>query len=102
MGRSRRACQLGVAYRHGDFVTKYVAKGVRFYEKAAMAVHMNARHNLGCYECNRGNYDRAVKHWLISAKMGEKGSLEKIKEGFTRGHATKSHYEEALKGYQEP
>ena len=54
MGRSRRACQLGVAYRHGDFVTKDVAKGVRFYEKAAMAVHMNARHNLAVTNATGG------------------------------------------------
>jgi len=93
--------QLGVAYRNGNFVTKDVARGVRFYEKAAMAGNMNARHNLGLYELMKGKYDRAVRHWLISAKMGQKDSLEKIKEIFTRGHATKSQYAEALKGYQD-
>ena len=72
-----------------------------FYEKAAMLGHPAAWHNLGCHEYSRGNYGRAVRHFLISAELGEKGSLEQIKEIFTRGHATKSQYAEALKSYQD-
>ncbi|EJK60572.1 hypothetical protein THAOC_19046, partial [Thalassiosira oceanica] len=48
----------------------------------------------------RGNRDRAVKHWLISAKMGHKESVEKIKRAFKVGLATKEQYAQALKGYQ--
>jgi len=33
--------------------------------------------------------------------MGFKQSLDKIKDLFAKGHATKSQYAEALKGYQD-
>ena len=91
---------LGVIYRRGEGVQKNVERGARFFEKAAMLGNAEARHNLGCYECNRGDYDRAVRHFLISAKMGDKDSLEEIKEFFKKGYATKEQYAEALKGYQ--
>ncbi|EJK43761.1 hypothetical protein THAOC_37762, partial [Thalassiosira oceanica] len=45
-------------------------KAAEFYEKAAMQGWVNARHNIGCYEAKKGNYDRAVRHFMISAKMG--------------------------------
>ena len=47
------------------------------------------------------NYDRAVPHLLISAKMGYEKSLDAIKATFHGGQATKAQYAEALKGYQE-
>ena len=89
---------LGSTYMNGDGVD--VARGVRFYEKAAMLGHSMARHNVGCYEYNNGNYDRAVRHLLIAAKMGSALSLENIKDMLTRGLATKTQYAEALKGFQ--
>ena len=46
-------------------------------------------------------YDRALRHWMISAKMGHKGSVESIKKMFMGGVATKEQYTQALKGYQE-
>ncbi|EJK52209.1 hypothetical protein THAOC_28547, partial [Thalassiosira oceanica] len=92
---------LGLAYACGDDVEQDVERGTRFYEKAAMLGHVQARHNLGCYECGRGNSYRAVRHFLISAKMGYALSLELIKVMSTQGHATKSQYTEALKGYQD-
>ena len=91
---------LGVIYRRGEGVQKDVERGARFFEKAAMLGNAEARHNLGCYKCNRGDYDRAVRHFLISAKMGDKVSIGKIKELFRKGYATKEQYAEALKGYQ--
>ena len=42
-----------------------------------------------------------MRHYLISAKMGHKDSLETIKKMFKAGIATKEHYAEALKGYQD-
>jgi len=41
-----------------------------------------------------------MKHFLISANMGDKLSLDQIKEMFMRGYATKTQYAEALEGYQ--
>ena len=91
---------LGLVYSRGNGVEQDVARGVHFYEKAAMLGHSMARHNLGCFELRDGNYDRTVRHFMISAKMGLEDSLEEIKGLFNEGRATKSQYAEALKGYQ--
>ena len=66
-----------------------------------MQGHVQSRNNLGFFEVNKGNYDRAVKHLLISAKMGYKTSVETIKEMFVEGLATKEQYGEALRGFQD-
>ncbi|EJK51519.1 hypothetical protein THAOC_29304 [Thalassiosira oceanica] len=92
---------LGSAHYRGDGVQQDMAEGAEFYKKAAMQGHVESRHNLGCYEWHRGNYGRALRHFLISAKMGYVGSLETIKSAFKVGLATKEQYAEALKGYQD-
>jgi len=92
---------LGLAYMNGDLVQRDEAKAVKFYAKAAMQGHAQSRNNLGCYEGQKGNYDRALKHLLISARMGHKDSLENLKKFFKAGLATKQQYADALKGYQQ-
>ena len=92
---------LGGAYYLGIGVEQDKAKAVEFFAKAAMQGHVDSRHNLGCHELEEGSHDRAVRHWLISAKMGLKESLENIKNAFMKGIATKDQYTEALKGYQD-
>ena len=42
-----------------------------------------------------------MRHFLITAKMGHKSSVENIKRIFMGGLATKEQYAEALKGYQD-
>ncbi|EJK77894.1 hypothetical protein THAOC_00243 [Thalassiosira oceanica] len=94
---------LGNAYHQGHGVQQDNAKAVEFYKKAAMHGHADSRFNLGYIEVKKGigNHDRAVRHWLISAKMGDERSLEMIKKAFKAGLATKEQYAEALKGYQD-
>ena len=92
---------LGVVYIDGDAVQGDRAKAVELFTKAAMQGHVECRYNLGWLEGLVGNNDRAVKHLLISAKVGHKDSLGLIKEMFKAGHATKEQYTEALKGYQD-
>ena len=67
-----------------------------------MQGHVQGMFNFGCYEGDKGigNHERAVRHFSISAKMGHKESLDKIKKRFMLGIATKEQYE-ALKGYQD-
>ena len=76
-------------------------KAIHHYEVAAMQGHVEARCNLGGVEHMNGNYGRAVRHWLISAKMGDELSLEMIKMMFLEGNATKEQYADALRGYQD-
>ena len=101
LGSITALCNLGCAHYTGNGVQENKAMGILFYKKAAMKGQVEIRHKLGCYEGDRGNHDRAVRHFLISAKMGHKYSVEKIKKMFMKGLATKEQYFEALKGYQE-
>ncbi|EJK47614.1 hypothetical protein THAOC_33653 [Thalassiosira oceanica] len=93
---------LGVAHERGKGVKQDMAKAAELYEKAAIQGCLMSRHKLGCFEVKaRRNYVRALRHWLISAKMGHKDSVETIKNMFMDGIATKEQYAEALKGYRD-
>ena len=67
-----------------------------------MKGHVLSRNNLGVVEniINK-NCELAVRHWMISVKMGDEKSLDDIKDMFMKGHATKAQYAEALRGYQD-
>ena len=116
---------LGSKYFHGmDGLQKDMRKAVELWTEAAdlgstealfnlgnsynlgegvvMQGNVQSRHNLGCDEGEREDFDRAVRHFLISAKMGHKNSLESIKKVFMAGLATKEQYAEALKVTKEP
>ena len=92
---------LGNAYCDGNGVQENEAKGIEFYKKAVLQGHVESRYQLGCCEGRKGNHGRAVRHFLISAKMGLNDSVENIKDLFMDGLATKEQYAEALKGYQD-
>ena len=77
------------------------AKGIHYWESAVVQGDAKSRQSLGAAEASKGNYDRAVRHLLIAAKMGLKESLDVIKDMFAMGHATKTQYLEGLKGYQD-
>ncbi|EJK53976.1 hypothetical protein THAOC_26481 [Thalassiosira oceanica] len=93
--------QIGIAYYLGEGVKVDKKKAVQFWSKAAMQGCVQARHNLGGDEAEKRNYDRAVRHYLISAKAGFQESVGNIKQLFMAGDATKEQYAEALKGYQD-
>ncbi|EJK56328.1 hypothetical protein THAOC_23814 [Thalassiosira oceanica] len=92
---------LGNAYDRGEMVQQDDAKAAEFYKKAAMQGHVLARHNLGFHEELMGDINSAKRHYLISAKMGCKCSLDTIREMFRGGVATKEQYAQALRGYQD-
>ena len=101
LGSIQAQFDLGNLYSRGDGVLQDMAKAVGFFTKAAMQGHVESRYNLGAIESQKRNYDRAVRHFLISAKMGLKNSVDNIKTAFMAGHATKGQYAEALKGFQD-
>ncbi|EJK71000.1 hypothetical protein THAOC_07598, partial [Thalassiosira oceanica] len=101
LGSTDALFSLGTAYRQGHGVQQDEAKAVEFFAKAAMQGHVITRHNLGGLEGKKGNFDRSMRHYLISAKMGYERSSEVIKKMFMAGLATKEQYSEALKGYQD-
>ena len=72
---------------------------MHYWQQAAMKGDVESRNNLGIVEFNNKNYELAVQHWMIAAKMGNEESLNDIKKMFMQGHATKAQYAEALRGY---
>ena len=91
---------LSVMYLKGLGVEKDKKKEIYHLEEAAIGGHPWARYNLGADEWNSGEYDRAVKHWIIAAKLGHDKALEEVKTGFRRRVVSKEDYEAALRGHQ--
>jgi len=93
---------LGRSYYYGDDgAGQDKVKGVGHWQHAAMKGHVDSRYGLGLAECYEGNFHLAIKHFLISAKMGSKTSVDYIKTLFSNGVATKEQYAEAMRGYQD-
>ena len=74
-------------------------KAKHYYEIAAMKGSVTARHNLGCVEGNTGNHQRAMKHFMLAAKAGDKDSLDQVKKGFMDGAVTKDEYAGTLRAF---
>ncbi|EJK67613.1 hypothetical protein THAOC_11329 [Thalassiosira oceanica] len=70
LGSTKALGQLGAAYYDGRGVQENKAKAVELWTKAAVQGQVESRHKLGCCEGERGNYDRAARHFMISAKNG--------------------------------
>mmetsp|Transcript_36016 Transcript_36016/g.80965 ORF Transcript_36016/g.80965 Transcript_36016/m.80965 type:complete len:200 (-) Transcript_36016:42-641(-) len=100
LGVSAAHFNIGVMYMMGTEVEEDMDKAFRHYETAAMYGHVDARHNLGCEEYYAGNYELALQHFLVSAKLGDDHSLAMVKKKFMGGLATKADYASALRGYQ--
>ena len=101
LGATAALCKMGFAYMNGMGVAQDKARAVRCWESAAMQGCAGSRQLLGAVEGDDGRYDRALRHFLISAKMGFEDALDAIKYMLAHGHATKSQYAEALKGYRD-
>ncbi|EJK73454.1 hypothetical protein THAOC_04920 [Thalassiosira oceanica] len=101
LGSTDALYALGSAHYKGSGVQQDKTKAAEFWTKAAMQGHVESRYNLGRCEIEREKHHRAVRHYLISAKMGHKNSLEMIQIGLMAGLATNEQYAEALKGYQD-
>ena len=84
-------------YHMGKGVEKDPKKKLFHMEEAAIGGHHVARFNLGIEE--RDN-ERAVKHFIIAAKLGFGGALEQVKERFAHGLVSKEDFEAALRGHQ--
>ena len=94
-------CNIGYAYNKGEGVEVDEKKATHYYELAAIGGNVQARHNLGIDEEDAGNFDRAIKHYIIAAGGGHNKSLNIIKELYSDGHATKEDYTKALQLFQE-
>ena len=91
---------IGSAYYNGDGVERNEKKADHYFELAAMRGVPEARFNLGNSEARAGNWDRAIKHYMIAAGDGYSDSVKTIQQLYMNGHATKEDYSKALRAYQ--
>ena len=91
---------LSITYGEGKVVEKDEKREMHHAEQAAIGGHPEARHNLGLMEWESGKADRAVKHWIIAARLGYDGSLENVKVAYKAGYASKEDFAAALHGYK--
>ena len=91
--------QLGSMYYYGNVVEEDKPRAIHHWQQAAMKGDADSRYCLGVADSDE-NFELAVQHLMISAKMGHERSLNDIKTMFMDGHATKLQYGEALRGYQ--
>ena len=101
LGCTAAYSSIGYAYDSGEGVERDMKKAKYYWELAAMGGNVNARYNVGLLEGCAGNFDRAMKHFMITAGAGHDDSLTKIKEGFLHGAATKDNFEKALRAHKE-
>ena len=99
LGNAKSYYSIGISYLNGRD-ERDEKKAVHYWELAAMRGDATSRHNLGTFEFNAGNMDRALKHHMIAVGFGDNDSLELIKQMFINGHATKDDYAKALQAYQ--
>ena len=101
MGNVQAHYQLSILYRDGQGVEKNEKRELHHAEKAAIRGHPHARCSLGCFEWeNNAQMDRAVKHFIIGAKLGHDMSLDNVKMLYEAGYASKEDFGVALRGYQ--
>ena len=91
---------LGRMYDDGEGVEKDMEKAAYHWEKAAIGGHPYARHNLGYYEKEDGNIERAVKHYIIASKLGLKESMNVLWKHYSLGNITKDELETTLRSHQ--
>jgi TPR repeat protein len=91
---------LGCMYYEGEGIEKDEEKGISHYEKAAIGGHTTARHNLAYHEGKNGNAERAVKHHIIAAKLGDEDSMKGLWKFYSLGYITKKDLDVTLRGHQ--
>ena len=100
LGNVEAHFQLSTLYGEGIGVEKDETRERHHAELAAIGGHPGARHNLGCVEKENGRIERAAKHWIISAKLGDDESLKSVKSLYKIQYISKDVFATALRGYQ--
>jgi hypothetical protein len=91
---------LSLMYEKGLGVETDLKKEIHHAEEAAIGGHPKARHNLAQIEGSSGRHERAAKHLIIAAKLGDDEALDKVKQGYAQGFVSKEDNEAALRGHQ--
>ena len=92
--------KLSLLYHHGEGVEKDEGMETYHLEEAAIGGHPFARHNLGCHEWNNDNNERAVKHWIIAAKLGDDDSIKPLMAAYRVGFVSKDDLASTLRAHK--
>eukprot|EP00984_Skeletonema_dohrnii_P025896 scaffold15127_cov87-Skeletonema_dohrnii-CCMP3373.AAC.2 len=91
---------LSIMYDRGEGVKKDEKKVVFHLEQAAIGGNPFARSNLAKIETLNGRKERAVKHLIIAANLGDDDALESLKLAYGKGLISKEDFAAALRGHQ--
>jgi len=101
LGSSKCQCKLGMMYLGGYHgVEKDEEKAFYYMGLASIGGSTLARKLLGNAEFRKDNIKRALLHWMIAARSGDKESLERVQYGFKNAAVTKDEYANTLRAYQ--
>ena len=76
LGSTTAYTNVGYAFMNGRGVKRDVKRAIHYYEIAAMKGDALAWSNLGEFEKNLGNLDRALKHYMMAVEGGLSESLD--------------------------
>jgi len=92
---------LGCAYFEGVGVARSKKKAIHYWNLAAIQGHARSRYNLAAEEMQKGNHERALKHFAIGAKMGDKEMLTAVAtEGYKKGRMNEFEFMEVVRAYE--
>jgi len=90
---------LSFLYHEGQGVEEDEEKELYHLEEAAIGGHPTARYNLGIKEGQNDRIERAVKHWITAANLGDDDSIEALKTGYKHGAVSKEDFAAALRAH---
>ena len=94
--------ELAVMYSKGHGVERDEGKLIHHLEEAAIGGHPHARYNLGIHEGNNNNNpERAVKHFIIAAALGEADSIKELMKAFRSEVISKEELNVVLRAHQD-
>jgi tetratricopeptide (TPR) repeat protein len=100
LGDVQAHCKLSGCYRLGRGVEKDEKKELFHWEEAAIGGHPFARYHLGNHEGRSGRIERAIKHWIIAANLGDDGAIKVLRNVYTQGRISKENFAASLRAHQ--
>ena len=97
LGNAEAHPLLAYLYLKGQGVQKDEGKYIHHTEEAAILGDPGARYNLGIHEWKNGNFERAVKHFIIASAQGHSLSIKKLLKAFKEGYIEKEELAAALR-----
>ena len=100
LGNAEAHNKLAHMYEIGEGIEKDTVKETYHLEKAAVAGHTRARVSLGLEEATNGSMERAKKHWIIAANLGDDHAIKVMLKTFKMGLVSKEELDSALRAHQ--